>query len=103
MIDKFEEKHFKLRPEYRNAGFEKENGISPGEHADEDAKDKDDDDEEEEDEEFDDMKEKDNILLAKLDTIDRKLEEKLADLEYTFGRKGKLLEEKIRDLTKERN
>ncbi|MED6168008.1 hypothetical protein PIB30_008028 [Stylosanthes scabra] len=166
-IDQFEDKHFKLRPEYRvigelmnrlkvvtdqkqkfvlqnklnramrlvqwkeaydpenpanygviqhqqvgpnvdalqNAGFEKEDRITPGENADaaadEDAKDKDDDSDEEE--EFDDMKEKDNILLAKLDAIDRKLEEKLAELEYTFGRKGKLLEEEIRDLAEERN
>ncbi|XP_052115905.1 uncharacterized protein LOC107484460 [Arachis duranensis] len=167
-IDKFEDKHFKLRPEYRvigelmnrlkvetdqkqkfvlqnklnramrlvqwkeaydpenpanygviqheqvgpnvdalqNAGFEKGNRITQGENADagadEDAKDVDVDDEEEE---FDDMKEKYNILLAKLDAIDRnrKLEEKLAELEYTFGRKGKLLEEEIRDLAEERN
>lgn len=54
-------------------------------------------------EEFDDMKEKDNILLAKLEAIDRKLEEKLAELEYTFGRKGKALEEEIKDLAEERN
>jgi small subunit ribosomal protein S5 len=41
--------------------------------------------------------------LAKLDVIDKKLEEKLAELEYTFGRKGKALEEEIRDLAEERN
>ena len=159
-IDKFEDKHFKLRPEYRvigeltnrlkavtdekekfvlqhklnralrlvqwkeaydpdnpanygviqheqvgpnvdalqNAGFEKENQITQGENADTDAAGDDDDEEE-----FDDMKEKDNILLAKLDAIDKKLEEKLAELEYTFGRKGKFLEEEIRDLAEERN
>ncbi|XP_050909261.1 uncharacterized protein LOC127123038 [Lathyrus oleraceus] len=143
-IDKFEEKHFKLRSEYRvigelmnrlkvvteqkdrfilqqklnralrlvqweeaydpdnpanygliqheqvgpnvdtlqQSGFEKENKPAQGE---EDAAAADSDDEEE----FDDMKEKDNIILAKLDVIDKKLEEKLAELEYTFGRKGK--------------
>ncbi|KAB1995805.1 hypothetical protein ES319_D13G186100v1 [Gossypium barbadense] len=60
-------------------------------------------DDEEDEEEFDDMKERDNILLEKLNAIDKKLEEKLAELDYTFGRKGKLLEEEIRDLAEERN
>nr|XP_043607560.1 uncharacterized protein LOC122579445 [Erigeron canadensis] len=54
-------------------------------------------------EEFDDMKEADNILLEKINVIDRKLEEKLAQLDHTFGRKGKVLEEEIRDLAEERN
>lgn len=149
-IDKFEEKHFRLRPEYRvigelmnrlkvaegkdkfilqhklnramrlvqwkeaydpndpgnygviqeqlepsvdlleHAGFEKENKIIRG---------VDDDD----DEEFNDMKEKDDILLEKLNAIDKKLEEKLAELDHTFGKKGKVLEEEIRDLAEERN
>lgn len=53
--------------------------------------------------EFDDMKERDDILLEKLNAIDRKLETKLAELEHTFGKKGKLLEEEIRDLAEERN
>jgi len=70
---------------------EKEELIGEGDNADE------------EEEEFDDMKEKDNILLAKLEAIDRKLEEKLAELEYTFGRKGKALEEEIKDLAEDRN
>lgn len=61
------------------------------------------DDDDEDEEEFDDMKERDNILLEKLNAIDKKLEEKLAELDYTFGRKGKLLEEEIRDLAEERN
>ncbi|KAK7282655.1 hypothetical protein RIF29_11601 [Crotalaria pallida] len=134
-IDKFEDKHFRLRPEYRvigelmnrlkwkeaydpdnpanynviqheqggpdvdaleQSGFENEKEIIQGD----DAKNESDDDAEEE---FDDQKEKDNILLAKLDAIDKKLEEKLGELEYTFGRKGKLLEEEIRDLAEERN
>ncbi|KAK4796633.1 hypothetical protein SAY86_028959 [Trapa natans] len=54
-------------------------------------------------EEFDDMKEKDDMLIAKINEIDKKLEEKLADLDHTFGRKGKALEEEIRDLAEERN
>ncbi|EOY10259.1 Ribosomal protein S5 family protein [Theobroma cacao] len=152
-IDKFEEKHFRLRPEYRvigelmnrlkvaegkekfilqqklnramrliewkeaydpnnpsnygviqleqvgqsddlveNAGQEEEEQMVRGAAADDN-----------DDEEFDDMKEKDNILLEKLNAIDKKLEEKLADLDHTFGKKGKLLEEEIRDLAEERN
>nr|GEV07761.1 putative ribosomal protein S5 family protein [Tanacetum cinerariifolium] len=55
------------------------------------------------DEEFDVMKENDDILLDKINAIDRKLEEKLAQLDHTFGRKGKVLEEEIRDLAEERN
>ncbi|XP_022943762.1 DEAD-box ATP-dependent RNA helicase 42 [Cucurbita moschata] len=150
-IDKFEQKHFRLRPEYRvigelmnrlkmadgkekfilqqklnramrlvewkeaydpnnpanygviqheqvgpsvdlmeQSGFEKEKQIIQG---------VDDDDEEE----FDDMKERDDILLEKLNAIDKKLEEKLAELDHTFGKKGKVLEEEIRDLAEERN
>lgn len=54
-------------------------------------------------EEFDDMKEKDDILLDQLSAIDKKLEEKLAELDHTFGRKGKALEMEIRDLAEERN
>ncbi|WCJ27740.1 Ribosomal protein S5 family protein [Euphorbia peplus] len=53
--------------------------------------------------EFDDMKERDDILLGKLNVIDKKLEEKLAELDFTFGKKGKVLEEEIRDLAEERN
>ncbi|XP_020218117.1 uncharacterized protein LOC109801455 [Cajanus cajan] len=156
-IDKFEHKHFRLRPEYRVIGellnrlkvateikdkfvlqnklnralrlvrwkeaYDPDNpanyGVIQGEQPDAaapaDAKEEaelekekligegDGGGEKEEEEEFDDMKEKDNILLAKLDAIDRKLEEKLAELEYTFGRKGKALEEEIKDLAEERN
>ncbi|OAY44544.1 uncharacterized protein LOC110621126 [Manihot esculenta] len=150
-IDKFEQKHFHLRPEYRvigelinrlkiaegkdkfilqqklnramrlvdwkeaydpnnpanygviqhaqvgsnvddldNAGFEKQKQMIQG-GSDED------------EEEFDDMKERDDILLEKLNAIDKKLEEKLAELDHTFGKKGKVLEEEIRDLAEERN
>lgn len=151
-IDKFEQKHFKLRPEYRvigelmnrmkestgknrfllqqklnrairlvewkeaydpnnpanygviqheqvgpsvdlleRAGFEKEKQIIQG-RLDEDDND-----------EFDDMKERDDMLLEKLNGIDKILEEKLAELDHTFGKKGKVLEEEIRDLAEERN
>ncbi|OMO94944.1 putative 30S ribosomal protein S5 [Corchorus capsularis] len=48
--------------------------------------DNDKDDENDNDEEFDDMRVKDNILLEKLDAIDKKLDEKLAELDHTFGR-----------------
>lgn len=151
-IDKFEQKHFQLRPEYRvigdlmnrlkvaegkdkfileqklnramrlvewkeaydpnnpanygviqheqedpdgelpeHPGLDKEDQLIQGEVGDDD------------EEEYDDMKEKDDILLAKLNEIDKKLEEKLAKLDHTFGKKGKLLEEEIRDLAEERN
>lgn len=61
------------------------------------------DDDDDDEEEFDDMKETDDILMEKLNFIDRKLEEKLAQLDHTFGRRGKMLEEEIRDLAEERN
>lgn len=77
----------------KNAGFEKDKQMIQGAAGVDD----------EEEEEFDDMKEKDDILLEKLNAIDRKLEEKLANLDHTFGKKGKLLEEEIRDLAEERN
>ncbi|XP_047310862.1 uncharacterized protein LOC124914370 [Impatiens glandulifera] len=148
-IDKFEQKHLQLRPEYRvigelmnclkgatgknkfllqqklnralrlvdwkeafDAGNPENYGIiqkeQEGPSADhfEQTEEKemitrnlDDDDEEE----YDDMKEKDDILLEKLTAIDKKLEEKLAELDHTFGKKGKVLEEEIRDLAEERN
>ncbi|XP_010553816.1 PREDICTED: serine/threonine-protein kinase MRCK alpha [Tarenaya hassleriana] len=155
-IDKFEEKHFKIRAEYRVIGelmnrlkvlegkekfilqqklnramklvewkesfdpnnpfnygvIERENAVSGarGEKTEKEKeqlfvedRDKDDDDGKDEDEEFDDMKERDDMLLEKLNAIDKKLEQKLAELEHTFGKKGKLLEEEIRDLAEERN
>lgn len=150
-IDRFEDKHFRLRPEYRvigelmnrlkvaegkekfilqqklnramrlvdwkeaydpnnpanygviqheqvgpsvdlldQAGFQKERQVIQGVDDDED-------------EEFDDMKEKDDMLIEKINEIDKKLEEKLAQLDHTFGKKGKVLEEEIRDLAEERN
>ena len=73
-----------------NVGFQREKRLIMGGVDDEEG-------------EFDDMKERDNILLEKLNEIDGKLEEKLAKLEYTFGKKGKRLEEEIRDLAEERN
>ncbi|GFY85427.1 ribosomal protein S5 family protein [Actinidia rufa] len=78
-IDKFEQKHFKLR---QSIGSLEKQIIQGG--LDED--------------EFDDMKEKDDILLEKLNDIDKILEEKLAELDHAFGKKRKVLEEEIRDL-----
>lgn len=151
-IDKFEERHFPLRPEYRVIGelmnrlkvaegkdkfvlqmklnralrlVEWREAYDPNDPAnygvlqstnrnqdatleDSDSEtyerneakvDNDSDDEEE----YDDMKEKDDILLEKINAIDQELEKKLAELHHTFGRKGKLLEEEIRDLAEERN
>lgn len=43
------------------------------------------------------------MLNEKINEIDKKLEEKLAQLDHTFGKKGKVLEEEIRDLAEERN
>ncbi|KAI4331618.1 hypothetical protein MLD38_029792 [Melastoma candidum] len=102
-IDKFEEKHLRLRPEYRVIGklmnclkFSRregkhEQGGPPDERSENFEEDKDteiaarvDDGSEEE---FDDMKERDDVLIAKLNEIDRTLEEKLAELDHTFGRK----------------
>lgn len=149
-IDKFEEKHLRLRPEYRVIGelmnrmkvaegkekfllqvklnravrmVEWKEAFDPNDPANygiiqddqtgasvdqlEDSLEKEqramqgevDDD----DLEFDDLKEKDTILLEKLNELDKKLEQKLAELDHTFGRKGRLLEEEIRDLAEERN
>lgn len=53
--------------------------------------------------EFDTLKQKDHAFMEKINAIDKKLEEKLAELDYTFGRKGKLLEEEIKELAEERN
>ncbi|KAE9464461.1 hypothetical protein C3L33_03629, partial [Rhododendron williamsianum] len=148
-IDKFEQKHFPLRPEYRvigelmnrmkessgknrfllqhklnrairlvewkeaydpnnaanygviqheqggpsvdlleHAGFEREKQIIQG-RLDEDDND-----------EFDDMKEKDDMLLEKLNGIDKILEEKLAELDHTFGKKGKGFDVKLIDVNR---
>ncbi|KAK1289383.1 hypothetical protein QJS10_CPB18g01801 [Acorus calamus] len=58
---------------------------------------------EEDNEEFNDLKEKDRILLEKIDDLEKKLEEKVALLDHTFGKKGKVLEEEIKVLTEDRN
>lgn len=60
---------------------------------------------EEEDEEEDDFgeKDRDDILREKLEAIDKKLEAKLALLDITFGKKGRALEEEIKDIAEERN
>lgn len=76
----------------QNTGYEREKQIIQGVGQ-----------EDEDDEDFSDAKEKDDLLLEKLNAIDKKLEQKLAELEFTFGKKGKVLEEEIRDLAEERN
>lgn len=49
------------------------------------------------------MKERDDILLEKFNVIDKKFESKFFEFDYIFGKKGKWLEEEIRDLVEERN
>ncbi|KAL5545694.1 hypothetical protein UlMin_005381 [Ulmus minor] len=153
-IDNFEEKHLRLRPEYRvigelmdrlkvaegkdrfilqhklnralrlvqwkeaydpnipaNFGVIQHEQVGPsvdlseqvGTEEEETLQAKDDGEDDDEEEEYDDMKERDDMLLEKLNAIDKKLEEKLAELDHTFGKKGKLLEGEIRDLAEERN
>ncbi|KAF9591214.1 hypothetical protein IFM89_002869 [Coptis chinensis] len=46
---------------------------------------------------------KDAELLEKLSAIDKNLEDKLTLLDHTFGRKGRAIEEEIKDLADERN
>ncbi|KAK9148953.1 hypothetical protein Scep_007710 [Stephania cephalantha] len=148
-IDKFEQKHFRLRPEYRvigelmnrlkeatgkdrfmllqklnratrlvqwkesydpenpatdgvvqhqqvgpshdlveNAGFERDKRMLQGEIDDDD------------DEDF--IEDKDDILMEKLNAIDKKLEEKLAELDRTFGKKIKDLAEERSSLTEQK-
>ncbi|CAM8909646.1 unnamed protein product [Rhodiola kirilowii] len=143
-IDKFEEKHFRVRPEYRvigelmsrlqNAeGKEKfmlqqklnravrlaemrelndptnvenlgklETRPMVDEQSDEE-KDKDGDEDHSDQDDEDDIYVGDHALIQKLNAIDKKLEEKLADLAHTFGRKGMVLEDEIRSLAEERN
>ncbi|EMS46395.1 hypothetical protein TRIUR3_10979 [Triticum urartu] len=74
-----------------NAGFDKEKQMIQGESLDD------------EDEEFNEDKEKDDMLIEKLNAIEKKIEDKLADLDHTFGKKGRVLEEEIKDLVEERN
>ncbi|KAL6848429.1 hypothetical protein ACP4OV_021723 [Aristida adscensionis] len=74
-----------------NAGFDKERQMIQGA------------DDENDDEEFNETKERDDMLIEKLNAIEKKIEEKLADLDHTFGKKGRVLEEEIKDLVEERN
>ncbi|CAM0947950.1 unnamed protein product [Alopecurus aequalis] len=74
-----------------NAGFDKEKQMIQGADEDEDA------------EEFNEEKEKDDMLIEQLNSIEKKIEQKLADLDHTFGKKGRVLEEEIKDLVEERN
>lgn len=147
-LDKFEQKHFKLRPEYivigelmnrlkeatgkdkfllqhklnramRLVDWKEANdpnnpdNYGAFQHADEAAVENEEFEKEQltrraqlnddDDMEFDSMKERDDILLEKLEAIDKELEQKLGDLDHTFGKKGKVLEQEIRDLAEERN
>ncbi|KAF0895430.1 hypothetical protein E2562_012438 [Oryza meyeriana var. granulata] len=74
-----------------NAGFDREKQMIQGASNDE------------EDEEFNEDKEKDDLLIEKLNSIEKKIEDKLAELDHTFGKKGRVLEEEIKDLVEERN
>ncbi|EAZ21398.1 hypothetical protein OsJ_05000 [Oryza sativa Japonica Group] len=74
-----------------NAGFDREKQMIQGAGDDDD------------DEEFNEDKEKDDLLIEKLNSIEKKIEEKLAELDHTFGKKGRVLEEEIKDLVEERN
>ncbi|PAN03557.1 hypothetical protein PAHAL_1G002100 [Panicum hallii] len=76
-----------------NAGFDKEKQMIQGEQIDDD----------DEDEEFNEAKERDDLLIEKLNAIEKKIEDKLAELDHTFGKKGRVLEEEIKDLVEERN
>lgn len=74
-----------------NAGFDKEKAMIQGADMDDD------------DDEFNEEKEKDDLLLEKLNALEKKIEQKLEELDHTFGKKGRVLEEEIRDLVEERN
>lgn len=74
-----------------SAGFEKERQMIQGIGLDEDDKD------------FSESKEQDDAYTEKLNVIEKKLEEKLAQLDHSFGKKGRVLEEEIRELVEERN
>ncbi|PUZ73626.1 hypothetical protein GQ55_1G002300 [Panicum hallii var. hallii] len=76
-----------------NAGFDKEKQMIQGEQIDDD----------DEEEEFNEAKERDDLLIEKLNAIEKKIEDKLAELDHTFGKKGRVLEEEIKDLVEERN
>ncbi|CAO2041437.1 unnamed protein product, partial [Urochloa humidicola] len=74
-----------------NVGFDKEKQMIQGEQLDDD------------DEEFNEEKERDDMLIEKLNAIEKNIENKLAELDHTFGKKGRALEEEIKDLVEERN
>ncbi|KAH0451322.1 hypothetical protein IEQ34_018621 [Dendrobium chrysotoxum] len=74
-----------------SAGFEKERQMIQGSGLDEDEKD------------FSESKEQDDAYTEKLNIIEKKLEEKLAQLDHAFGKKGRVLEEETRELVEERN
>ncbi|KAJ6831555.1 uncharacterized protein M6B38_348190 [Iris pallida] len=59
--------------------------------------------EEEDEEDFSETKERDDVLVGKINALEKKLTEKLELLDHTFGKKGRVLEEEIRVLLEERN
>nr|CAB3448482.1 unnamed protein product [Digitaria exilis] len=75
-----------------NAGFDKEKQMIQGQEPEDD-----------EEEEFNEAKERDDLLIEKLNAIEKKIENKLEELDHTFGKKGRVLEEEIKDLVEERN
>jgi small subunit ribosomal protein S5 len=74
-----------------NAGFDKEKQMIQGAELEGD------------EEEFNEAKERDDMLIEKLNAIEKKIEDKLQLLDHTFGKKGRVLEEEIKDLVEERN
>ncbi|PKA60737.1 30S ribosomal protein S5, chloroplastic [Apostasia shenzhenica] len=74
-----------------NAGFEKEKQMIRGTSM------------EDVEEDFSESKDRDDSLMEKINAIEKKLEEKLALLDHTFGKKGRALEEEVRELVEERN
>ncbi|KAJ3693273.1 hypothetical protein LUZ60_008753 [Juncus effusus] len=73
-----------------NTAFEKQKQMIQG-------------DGDDDDEDFNEAKGKDDMLMEKLNAIEKKIEEKLTLLDHTFGKKGRVLEEEIKELVEERN
>ncbi|XP_039122871.1 uncharacterized protein LOC120259349 [Dioscorea cayenensis subsp. rotundata] len=74
-----------------NTGFEREKQMIKGASLEDD------------DEDLNETKEKDDVLIDKLNDLEKKIEQKLEELDHTFGKKGRVLEEEIKDLVEERN
>ncbi|CAI9783603.1 unnamed protein product [Fraxinus pennsylvanica] len=74
----------------QHAGFEREQRLIQGGESNDDLQ-------------FDNMKEKNTIIMEKPHELDKILEQNLLALDNTFGNKEKVLEEEIRDLAEETN